>query len=149
MKSHIDLNASKIAQNEKKERIDGHDCSESTEQWHAISVACKPNSSSTVEAKKPLPLPPPGTVPPPPPPPPPPSLLGLKRTQITRSTKLKKSVTISRLYSGMKKKADGAANDSNLTLGDVATQRRSTVTGANTRDGMAEALAEITRRQDF
>ena len=140
--------ASIIDQNEKKEGDDS-DCSVSNEQWHVVSVTCKPKSSSVTQAKKPLPLPAPGSAPPPPPPPPPPpSSFGARRPLNSRSTKLKKSVTISRLYLGMKKKADGAANDNNQMLGDVTT-RRSTVTGGSNRDGMAEALAEITRRQDF
>eukprot|EP00250_Pteridium_aquilinum_P021412 c25114_g5_i1 orf=700-3336(-) len=108
----------------------------------------------------PLALPPPQTpspvpaptldlapAPAPPPPPPPPPSLGAKKLQTCKSSKLKKSSTISRLYMGMKKKVDGAEYGQSSPA-DGAVQRRSVAVTSN-RDGMAEALAEITRRSSY
>lgn len=112
----------------------------------ALIPAPSPSPSpSPASAHAPAP-PAPAQAAPPPPPPPPPSL-GSRKFQTCKSAKLKKSNTISRLYMGMKRKVDGAEY-SQSPLADGAIQRRS-VAAAGTRDGMAEALAEITRRSSY
>lgn len=115
-----------------------------SERWSLVSVTCNQKNPS-LAANKPASLPQARV--PPPPPPPPPSSLGAKKLLTSKSTKLKRSVTISRLYMGMKRKVDGAAH-AQSTPADVAIQRRM-VGVPGTRDGMAEALAEITRRSSY
>lgn len=121
------------------------------------SISCPPNGRwplipitnnriATLAIGKPSPPlsnppPPPVRLPPPPPaPPPPPPRPGVKTTRSSESANLKRSATISRLYMGMKEKVEGAASVYS-TSADIAVQRRTMV------EGMAEALAEITRKQ--
>lgn len=87
-------------------------------------------------------------LPPPPPPLPSTSISGKPKAQAIKSTKLKKSATISRLYMGMKKKAEGVTSVQSFAVTDAAVQRRPIV-GIGTREGMAEALAEITKRSAY
>ncbi|MCO5574933.1 hypothetical protein L7F22_028728 [Adiantum nelumboides] len=114
----------------------------------ATAPVPSPTSASTPAAPIPTHSPTPSmpALPPPPPPPPPPSI-GTRKLQSCKSAKLKKSITLSRLYMGMKRKVDGAEY-SQSPLADGAIQRRS-VGASGTRDGMAEALAEITRRSSY
>ncbi|KAI5066848.1 hypothetical protein GOP47_0017376 [Adiantum capillus-veneris] len=113
---------------------------------HAPAAAPAPAPPSGSAPPAPTPTPPIPALAPPPPPPPPPSH-GARKLQSCKTAKLKKSNTISRLYMGMKRKVDGAEY-SQSPLADGAIQRRS-VAATGTRDGMAEALAEITRRSSY
>lgn len=113
--------------------------------WHALSHPPPPPPPPPPPLRQSPQLP--SLLPPPPPPPPPPSWSGAKAAQPCKSVKLKKSASISRLYMGMKKKAEGAASIQSATA-DVAVQRRALV-GIGTREGMAGALAEITKRSAY
>ncbi|KAI5074807.1 hypothetical protein GOP47_0011027 [Adiantum capillus-veneris] len=117
----------------------------------------KPSSQVLYPPPPPPPPPPlrqnpqqPRTLPPPPPPPPTPSssMFGVIKARPSNSAKLKKSATISRLYLGMKKKAEGVAFVPCNAVTDASVQRRA-VAGIGSREGMAEALAEITKRSEY
>eukprot|EP00249_Psilotum_nudum_P001753 c14414_g1_i1 orf=1010-3172(+) len=85
-------------------------------------------------------------LPPPPPPPPPPT--GLKALGPSSSTKLKRSAAMGRLYTAMKRKMEGAGFVQSRK-GEIAFSDRTMLNGGGAREGMAKALAEITRKSAY
>ncbi|KAH7283788.1 hypothetical protein KP509_34G023900 [Ceratopteris richardii] len=76
----------------------------------------------------------------------PPQRPTMKSASITRSSRLRKSPTIGRIHLEMKKKIEGLPSSKSQQT-DVAMKHRTT--GNNSRDGMAKAVAEITRRSAY
>jgi len=93
-----------------------------------------------------LPVPPPMVLATPPPPPPPPSNANKALRPRRSNTKLKRSSQIGNLYRVLKGKVEGAGQTCRSSQA-----RRKLISGGsnNSSQGMAEALAEITRRSSY
>eukprot|EP00253_Pinus_taeda_P012990 PITA_12990 len=105
-----------------------------------------PPPSLPVMPARPFPVPPPMVLATPPPPPPPPSN-SIKALRPRRSnSKLKRSSQIGNLYRVLKGKVEGAGQTCKSSQA-----RRKLISGGsnNSSQGMAEALAEITRRSSY
>eukprot|EP01018_Ginkgo_biloba_P022435 Gb_27159 [translate_table: standard] len=118
--------------------------SETKQPLKTITNTIQANTNSNASSKRIFPPPPIMPTAPPPPPPPPPNVSKALRPKKS-NTKLKRSSQIGNLYRILKGKLEGVGRTSEPSQG-----RRKLIGGSSTStQGMAEALAEITRRSSY